>query len=49
MYNISAIGDQSTSQANLLTQKNELPHLFCTWEEEKSGEFVIGGGAFSGA
>jgi hypothetical protein len=36
IYNISARGDQSTSLANLLvfTQKNELPHLFCTWEEQ---------------
>jgi hypothetical protein len=39
IYNITARGDQSTSLANLFTQKNELPHLFCKWEEEKCEKF----------
>jgi hypothetical protein len=34
IYNISLRGGQSTSLANLFGEKNELPCLFCTWEDE---------------
>jgi hypothetical protein len=35
IYNTSPRGGQSTSLANLFHQKNEPPHLFCTWEEDE--------------